>query len=183
MKIHTAGVPVGLRRLPMHKIGDNIVYGASGVMTVVDVREEQIGDESRKYYVLQSHGGHKDSLTFVPVDNEKLVSAMRPLLSKEKILAIIKDYPEVAEAEWINDNRARAEKFKSIIEGGDHKAIIGVIKAIQQNSLRRGEEGKKNYLSDDAAMRKAEHTLYSEFSIVLGIPEEEVAEMVAKSAE
>ena len=165
----------------MHKIGENIVYGANGVMTVVDVREEQIADESRKYYVLKAYGGHKDSFTFVPVDNEKLVSAMRPLLTREEALAIIKEYHEVGEAEWIADNRARAEKFKSVIEGGNHTEIISVIKAIQKNSLRRGEEGKKNYLSDESALRKAEHTLYSEFAIVLGVTEEEIAGMICDS--
>lgn len=167
----------------MHKIGDNIVYGANGVMTVVDIREERIGDDARKYYVLQSPAAHKDSLTFVPVDNEKLVSAMRPLLTREETMEIIRSYPDVQEAEWVNDNRARAERFKGIIEGGDHRAIISIIKAIHQNSLRRGEEGKKNYLSDDAAMRKAEHALYSEFAVVLGISEEEAAQLVADNAE
>jgi len=167
----------------MHKIGDNIVYGSSGIMTVVDVREERIGNDTRKYYVLQSPAGHKDSLTFVPVDNEKLVGVMRPPLAKEEIMDIISSYPEVDEAEWIEDNRARAEKFKTIIESGDHKAIISVIKAIHKSSLRRGEEGKKIYLSDDAAMRKAEHALYSEFAVVLGISEDEVSQLILKSAE
>ena len=28
----------------MHKIGDNLIYGSNGVMSVVDIREEQVGD-------------------------------------------------------------------------------------------------------------------------------------------
>ena len=28
----------------MHKIGDKVIYGAAGVMTVVDIREEAIAD-------------------------------------------------------------------------------------------------------------------------------------------
>ena len=163
----------------MHKIGDTIVYGSNGVMTVVDIREETIGGEVYRYFVLQSPTGHKDSLTFVPVDNEKLVSTMRPLLNRDEALSVINSFAEVNEAEWISDNRARAEKFKEIIESGDHKAIIAVIKAIRQSSIRRSEEGKKNYLSDDASMRKAEHALYSELSLVLGIDEDKVADMMS----
>jgi RNA polymerase-interacting CarD/CdnL/TRCF family regulator len=64
----------------MHKIGDKIIYGANGVMTIVDIREESVGDVSRSYYVLLPATGRASSLTFVPTDNEKLTSAMRPML-------------------------------------------------------------------------------------------------------
>lgn len=163
----------------MYKIGDNVVYGSNGVMTVTDIREEAIGDVLRSYYVLKSPAGNKDSLTFVPIDNEKLVAAMRPLVSREKILEIIDGISGIEEAEWINDNRARAEKFKEIVESGTHKEIIAMIKAISKMGIRRGEEGKKNYLADEAAMKKAEHVLYSEFSTVLNIPEDEVSNFIS----
>ncbi len=163
----------------MYKTGDNVVYGSNGVMTVVDVRDEVIGDLSRSYYVLKPPVGHKDSLTFVPVDNEKLTATMRPLLSKEEIFAIIDSIPDIEEAEWINDNRTRAERFKQTVESGTHREIIAMIKAIWTTGIRRSEEGKKNYLADEAAMKKAEHVLYSEFSVVLGIAEDEVAEFIS----
>ena len=73
----------------MHKIGDKIMYGAGGVMTIVDIREESILDISRSYYVLRPTLSKTESLTFVPADNEKLVSAMRPLLTKEEIFGIM----------------------------------------------------------------------------------------------
>ena len=162
----------------MYSIGENVVYGASGVMSVVDIREETIADVSRRYYVLKAPRDSKGSLTFVPVDNEKLTSAMRPLLSKGEVLAIIKDIASIAEAEWIQDSRRRQDGFKRVIESGDHRAIIAMIKSIYSSGIRREEEGKKNYLVDEAAMQKAEHVLYSEFSLVLGIPEEEVADFI-----
>ena len=167
----------------MYKIGENVVYGANGVMTVLDIREESITDTPRSYYVLKSPVGHKDSLTFVPVDNEKLTSIMRPLLSKSEILEIIDAIPSIQQIEWIADNRARAEHFKATVECGTHYEIIGMIKAIWATGVRRSEEGKKNYLADEAAMKKAEHVLYSEFSTVLGIPEDEVADFISSRTE
>jgi RNA polymerase-interacting CarD/CdnL/TRCF family regulator len=167
----------------MYSIGDNIVYGSSGVMTVVDIRDELIGDISRSYYVLKSPAGRKDSLTFVPVDNDKLTSTMRPLVSEEQILRIIDSIPEIDEAEWINDNRTRAESFKQTVECGTHAEIIAMIKAIFKTGMRRIEEGKKNYLADEAALKKAEHVLYSEFSAVLGIDEEAVPEFISSRTE
>ena len=164
----------------MYKIGDNVVYGSSGVMTVTDIREETIGDVPRSYYVLKAPGASKDSLTFVPIDNEKLTASMRPLASRDRILEIIEAIPTVSEAEWISDNRARSERFKAIVESGSHEEIIAMIKAICLTGARRAEEGKKNYLSDEAAMKKAEHVLYSEFSSVLGIDEAQVAQFISE---
>ena len=73
----------------MFKIGDRIVYGANGVMEIVDVREESIGDVSRNYYVLSSVCSRSDSLIFVPCDNERLLSVMRHLLTREEALELI----------------------------------------------------------------------------------------------
>ncbi len=164
----------------MHNIGDNVVYGSCGVMRIVDVREETIGEVSRKYYVLKAPAENNSSLTFVPVDNEVLVAAMRPLLSKEEALAVIDSIDEVSPIEWIADNRARSEQFRRIVESGDRIGIIGMIKSIYATGVRRNEEGKKNYLADEAAMKKAEHVLYSEFSAVLGIAQEDVAAFISE---
>ena len=67
----------------MHSVGEKIMYGGAGLMEIVDVREESFGDIPRKYYVLRDLRSSSDSQTFVPVDNDKLTSAMHPLLTKE----------------------------------------------------------------------------------------------------
>ena len=162
----------------MHQIGDKIMYGAVGVMTIVDIREESIGDVSRSYYVLRPTLARSDSLTFVPVDNEKLVSFMRPLLTREEILAILHSAKDIAPVEWVNENRARQDVFKKIMESGDRIKIISMIHAINESAIRREAEGKKNFLSDENARAKAFKLLHSEISVVFDIPEEEVAEFV-----
>ena len=164
----------------MHSIGDKVVYGANGVMSIVDIREECVADIVKKYYVLRANGAHSDSLTFVPVDNEKLVRAMRPLLTKDEILELLHSVNVDEECEWVRDNRARSERFKNIMNSGDRAQIISMIHSIYKTGLRRGEEGKKNFLVDENAMHKAEKILYSEFSIVLGIPEDEVPAFIER---
>lgn len=162
----------------MHKIGDKIMYGAGGVMTIVDIREESVGDVSRCYYILRPTLARVESFTYVPVDNEKLVSAMRPLLSVEEIISLIRSAKDMSPIDWVNENRARQEYFKKIMESGDRAKLIAMIRAIDENGMRREAEGKKNFLSDENARAKAEKLLHSEFSVVLGIPEEEVAAFV-----
>ncbi len=163
----------------MHKIGDKIMYGAGGVMTIVDIREEAIGDVSRSYYILRPTLARTESFTYVPVDNDMLVAAMRPLLTKDEIVSLLHSAKDLPDIDWIEENRARQEYFKRIMESGDRGRMIAMIRAIDENGLRREAEGKKNFLADENARAKAEKLLYSEFSVVLGISEEEVRDFVA----
>ena len=47
----------------MFKIGDNIIYGVGGVMTVLDIRSEQITGEEKTYYLLCDYGKNNASVT------------------------------------------------------------------------------------------------------------------------
>ena len=49
---------------------------------------------------------------------------------------------------------------------------------VYKTGERRIAEGKKNYLADEGALHKAEHILYSELSVVLGIDYSAVAEYI-----
>ena len=157
----------------MYKIGDKIMYGANGVMTVVDIRDESFGDVTCSYYVLRPTLAKSESLTFVPTENEKLVEAMRPLLTKDEIVSLMHSVNDLPPIDWIKENRARQEYFKKIMESGDRARMISMIRAINENGQRREAEGKKNFITDENAKAKAEKLLYTEFSVVLGIPEEE----------
>ena len=162
----------------MHKIGDKIMYGASGVMTIVDIREESIGDIPRSYYVLRPALIRSDSLTFVPTDSEKLTGAMRPLLTKEEALSLMRGAKNILPLQWINENRARQDYFKKIMESGDREKMLAMIFAIDENARRREAEGKKSFLSDEGARAKAEKLLHSELSVIFDIPEEEVGAFI-----
>lgn len=163
----------------MYNIGDSVVYGANGVMTVIDMRDEAFGDSVRSYYVLKAPADNTGALTFVPVDNEKLVSAMRPLLTVDEIRELILSADSIPLLEWVEDNRARSEQLKKMVELGDRAKLISLIKSVCATGVRRIAEGKKNYLADEAAMRKAEHVLYSEIAAVVGIAEEDVPKYIA----
>lgn len=160
------------------KIGDNVVYGAVGVMTVVDMREESFLDEAKEYYLLSEYGRDGSSVTYVPTDNERLVSAMRPLLSRDEALSAIKSAKEADDIEWPSDNRKRSETFKTIVESGDRALIMIMIRTIHNAGLRRAAIGKKNFLTDDNAMKKAERLISSEFALSLGVSEAEVRRII-----
>ena len=165
----------------MYKIGDKTMYGANGVMTIVDIRDERFGDVTRSYYVLRPTLSKNESFTFVPTENEQLVSAMRPLLTKDEIMSLLHSAKEIPPIDWVNENRARQEYFKRIMESGDRAKMISMIRAINENGQRREAEGKKNFITDENAKAKAEKLLYTEFSVVLGIDEDEAKALTRQS--
>ena len=164
----------------MREIGEYVVYGGSGVMTVVDIKEECFGGASRSYYVLRDVSSSSESLTYVPTDSEALVSQMRPLLSRDEIFLVLKSAVALPDCEWAKDSRARTEIFKRILESGDRARILSMIRTIYNAGLKREAEGKKNFVSDENAKQRAEKLIFSEFSIVLEMPETEVSEFIKK---
>ena len=157
----------------MYKVGDRIVYGQAGVMTIVDIREEKVLNEKNTYYVLRAHDAGEGALTFVPTDNEELVSLMRPLMTKEEIEKMIIAVKESPDIQWIEDTRARSMVFKKIADSSDFTEILRMIRSIEEKITIRTESGKRSYLSDEIIMKKAKKRVYSEFSAVLDLDYEQ----------
>lgn len=164
----------------MYKIGDNIVYGASGVMTIVDIREDSISGDVKEYYILREYGKANSSLTFVPMDNEKLIQAMHPVLSRDEALLAVVRAASMPDIEWVADGRARTEKYKGILRNADRSEILAMIRTVYNTGLRRAAIGKKNFLADENIMNRAEAIISLEFSISLGISELEVKEIISQ---
>lgn len=162
----------------MYSIGNKVMYGASGVMTVIDIRDESFGDSSRSYYVLRPTLARTESFTFVPTDNERLVASMRYLLSGDEIGDLLKSAADIPAVDWIPENRARQEFYKKITESGDLRSMIAMIHRINDCGRLREMEGKKNFLSDENAKAKAQRLIISEISVSLDIPEEEAKAML-----
>ncbi len=162
----------------MFSIGEKVVYGASGVMCIVDIREEAIANVTRRYFVLSSVGTGSPSQTFVPVDNESLVALMRPLLTRAELDAVLAQVSKTADVDWCADNRRRTECFKKILESGDRLQMLAMIRTIYRAGLARESLGKKNYLSDETVMKRAERLLASELSVVLDIDEKEARDII-----
>lgn len=164
----------------MLKIGEKYVYGTVGVVELVDVREETVLGQTRKYYVLRAKGAQDSSLTFVPCDSELARRELRPLLARAELTEMIREAKARPTDEWIPDAKRRTERFRSVIASGDRSELVSLIGAIYREGKRRALEGKRNFLQDESAMKRAEHILYSEISEVFSIPEADVPELIRK---
>ena len=165
------------------KIGEKIIYGSQGIMTLVDERYESIGDEQKLYYVLSGEDTATSALTFVPKDNERLRALIKPLLSKQALRDALGRFDAGNAPEWNENSRARQDIFKKILEGDDRTKILEIIYLIRESGKKRLAEGKKNFISDENILKRAEKMLSDEIMLVLGVSAEEAMEMIDKAIE
>ncbi len=137
----------------MFEIGNYVIYRNDGVCLVSDIRSESFGGtgQCEDYYILTPVGDMRSTL-FIPVNNEKLTSLMKPLMNAEQINELIHRLSG-QKLEWQNDARARNAHFKEIIISGDREQLILLLNTLNERFEEFSRNGKKQ------ARQKWEYTL------------------------
>ena len=156
----------------MFQVNDMVLYGTNGVCKLVDIDVRDCGGRMVEYYILKPIYA-SNSTVFVPVNNEKLTSKMRYVLTKEEIDEKIRLIPESSPG-WIDDERTRKERFKDIVSRADTFELIQLIKTLLEHQEAVMARGKKLHVADERMLQEAEKMICDEFSYVLGISKEEV---------
>ncbi len=165
----------------MYEVDTNVIYGANGVCTIVDIRKEKFRGTERAYYVMKPMSD-KESTIFVPLDNESSIAKIKPLLSATEVHALIQSMPG-EEILWEDNDKARREQYAAILEKGDRKELIQLVKSIYSQQASREESGKRLWAIDENAMNRAEKMLYEEFAVALGIEPEQVLPYIMRELE
>ena len=165
----------------MFSVGEYLVYGQSGVVQLVDIREEQVFGERKKYFVLRPFDAHEDALTLVPMDNGSLTKRMRRVMTESEARDVIKKAHLLPEIPWNEDARARGIQFRKIIDSAPPPQVLRLVMTIKEKLLSEREGGKKCYLADEVLMKKAEKSLYSELSLALGITYDQVEKYIEEN--
>lgn len=160
----------------MFSVGKMVVYGVQGICKIDGFKEMAINGEKKKYYIL-SPAFAKGSTIYVPTDNEALLKNMRPVLSKSEIDQLI-DNAAKEKIEWIDNDFERHEFCTSIIKSGERMSIMQLIEMLYLHREALKETKKHFHISDDRFLREAERLINDEFSFVLGIPQEQVADYI-----
>jgi CarD family transcriptional regulator len=165
----------------MFEKGELIMCGGHGVCRVTDIVRNPIDrkDIKRKFYVLEPVF-EKSSTVYVPVDSEKVV--MRKIMKKEEAEELI-GRVSMIEGVGIKEEKNREETYKEAIRTYDCQSLIKIIKTLYLRKQNRLREGKKVLSSDEQYLRKAEELLYSEMSLALSIPKEQVSQYIVDAVE
>lgn len=162
--------------MDMIEKGQLVVYGSNGVCRVQDVRCESFGLDKKEYYVLNPVHNPLSTI-FVPLSNPTLVEKMKPLLTKEQILAMTE--PSLSREDlWIEAPTLRKDRFKAVLESGDRQALLNLICTLFRKREQRERQGKKLWNFDNHALDTAQRLLQVEFGLVLGMTQEEAAQFL-----
>lgn len=163
----------------MFSVNDTVMYGRSGICKITEICDKKFGKETHKYYVLHPLYGD-NTVIYCPVDSEKV--PMRRLLTAQDVLSLIREMPE-QQSDWIENDNLRKEAQTEVLRGGDHKALIALVKMLYRKRIETENSGKRFHRADADAMAQAENMLYQEFAEALGITPEEVVPFIIESLE
>lgn len=155
----------------MFAINDTILYGTHGICRIADIVKEPFAGAKGNFYILNPVQ-NPSSTIYVPVDNEKLTSRMRSILSEEEIYSLLKTMPD--EEPWIENKNDRAARFRTILNSGNRAEILSLIKTIYKHREELKANGKKLHAADESTFKEAEKVIYDEFALVLNIKRDQV---------
>mgnify|MGYP002583101829 FL=1 len=155
--------------------GDYVVYGTSGICMIEDIRLMKFAMDSEKstYYVLKPESSDS-SVVYVPAKNEKLMSKMREVMTKDEIDSLLLGMKD-KEIGWEKDRRIRSEIFHDILVKGVTQKLLLMIRCLYMKKRELIPLGKKLPTTDENTLKSAEKLVEEEFSHVLGIPGTEVS--------
>lgn len=154
-------------------VGDSVVYRAEGICDIVDIRKECFGanPEGDEYYILSPRNDVNSSI-YVPVHNEALTALMRPILSREEIVEMLRELRE-ERLDWPAESRARNVAFREILSQGDCRALVVLVLTAQERVDALIAAGKKPGSTETNALSRAYKMLRDEFSVAIPLHNDE----------
>ena len=165
----------------MYKIGSIVVYGTEGLCKICDITERTFGKETREYYVLQPLDNQGETV-FVPKNGEKVLSRMRPILTKNKAEELL-EAPPADYVDWIPNDRERQQHYKQVLLCGSGEEILKMTRTLYLHQIKLLEQKKKLHAADERLLKEAEKMLFEELAYVFGITVEEVLPLIIKRKE
>ena len=162
----------------MYQIGSSVVYASHGVCKIVTTEKRRVDKKIVEYLVLEPVD-KASCRYYVPLNNEMAMAKLRPLLTQADLDSLLD--PDSLRADvWVEDEDLRKVKYKELISGKDISALISMIHYLHIHKDRQLEAGRKFHQCDENFLRDAQKLLETEFSLVLGLPESEVADHIQR---
>ena len=154
-----------------------VVYGKIGVCRVVDRQMLSFGSaEKEEYYTLAPRHDPRSSI-YVPCGNETLMARLRPLLTKDEIDTMLVHVTE-EDIPWIDDRSERASSFRAILNEGDRRQLVRLVRCIYAKKREKIAAGKKLSAVDETFQQECIRLVEEEFALALDIPMSAVDEYI-----
>ncbi len=156
----------------MYVAGDYIIYAGEGVCVVEDVGSPNVSgvNKDRLYYTLSPL--YRTGRVFAPVDTRVF---MRPVISREEAIDLIRSIPGVSGELYENSNlRFLTEHYQQAIQSYSCAGLVKLIKDVYLKRQHVTSQGKKLGQIDERYMKRAEDMLYGELAVALDMDRSEV---------
>ncbi|MBO5954124.1 MAG: hypothetical protein J6Q53_08450 [Oscillospiraceae bacterium] len=160
----------------MYQCGEQVLYGIHGVCRIVALEKRLVDRKQVEYYVLEPVD-QAGARFYVPTHNQAAVAKLRRVLSLQELTQLLQS-EAVQQNAWIEDEGKRRLYYRDLICSGNRAALISMVHSLHRHKEAQAAAGKKFHQCDENFLRDAEKLLDSEFSLVLKIPQEQVAEYV-----
>ena len=165
----------------MFKVGDHIVYGTNGVCRVIELCSSPVDkNDHRTFYALKPVSGPAESVIYTPVDNDRV--PMRSLMSAEEVEGLLLRIPEIPHLP-IPTEKARRETYRAAISACCPDSYVSVIKTIWGRRSELSGLGRRLPEFEIECDGIARRHLYTELSLVLGLPVEEMEGYITERLE
>ena len=129
----------------MFKAGDTVCYGTSGVCTIAEQKRVALGGQPYDCFILKPVYDASMKIC-VPCDSAPLLERMRPLPTRDDLLALLREpLPD-----HDPDPDARKLAYREALKSGNLHALVRMVRDIRtEQALRRAKgkaEGQKTVL-------------------------------------
>lgn len=160
--------------LYMYNVGDVVIYSSHGLCSVEDICEQTFSDITKTYYVLQPLNDSKLTIR-TPIDNAK--KQLRDVIQKEEAIQILQSFTSPG-VEWIEQNTHRMRFHVEIIKTGDRQKQANLLNTLLRKKFEYEANEKKFPNQEEKLLHSLQEIIFSEFSIALDKPSEEIYDYV-----
>ncbi len=166
----------------MYEVGDFVYYAGTGVCRVKNIAKRKFPGEreSRLFYTIEPLD--QGYIIHTPVGGTKVF--MRNILSKEEAESLIDAIPTIPAEPYHNKvvNQLTAY-YNAAIDTHDCADLVVLIKSVYEKKKMAEDEKRKLGAVDERFMKHAEELLFSELSVALDVPKDEVAAYITSRIE
>lgn len=161
--------------------GQQLLYGVHGVCNLVGIEQRKVDKKMVEYYCL-SPVEQSGSNFYIPKDSPAAASKLHPVMTRQELEELLQSV-KGEDTPWIADENRRKQHYRDLMSVLDRKALLCTVGALLRHRSSQLASGKKLHLCDENFLRDAQKLIAGEFSLVLGIPKEEVRHYIQTALE
>lgn len=155
----------------MYSVGEMVVYGRTGVCTVVNIGVPDIPGAQQLCYTLRPRHD-ASALVYTPVAGTRIT--MRPLHTRVEIRRLIAQLPLLPSFPYEKNKRERLEVYYKALQSADSCQLARLVKTLYEERLRLLGMGKPLPSAEKECLAQAMQILHGEVAVALDIPLEQV---------